>query len=140
MSDVYPRCRGCGYDLTGLGLGEVEAVCPECGEVFDPRSPFVTRRWPPAGIVFVRLCWPGWIAVIIAGVLPRLGRFDGVESVALMLIAAGFLWPVLSAFKMAKRYAHPAEFRLVMAGLAVAGILGVLLVVALVMPVAIAFF
>lgn len=117
-------------------MGEVEAVCPECGEVFDPRSPFVTERWPLAGIVFVRLCWPGWGAVIIAGVLPRLGWFDGVEYAAFMFIAAGFLWPVLSAFKMAKQYAHPAEFHLVMAGLAVAGILGVLLAVVLVMPIA----
>jgi hypothetical protein len=26
-----PRCPGCGYDLSGLGLSERTGDCPECG-------------------------------------------------------------------------------------------------------------
>jgi len=31
--EQYPRCQGCGYNLTGL----TEARCPECGIPFDPK-------------------------------------------------------------------------------------------------------
>lgn len=132
MNNVYPRCRGCGYDLTGVGVGQKEAVCPECGEVFDPRSPFMRERWPPAGVVLVRLCWPGWVLTVLVAVVPHLGWFDSVEA----LIAAAFLWPGFSAYILARRYAHPAEFRLVMAGLFAAGFLGVLLATVVIIPIA----
>ncbi len=53
-------CRKCGYDLSA----GPQAVCPECGEGFDPHDPDTfSRRSRPAP-----LPWRNYLALLLAAV------------------------------------------------------------------------
>jgi hypothetical protein len=62
LRDEPPRCRGCGYNLSGLA----RPICPECGQPFNPDQPQTYDRRPPF------LFWRYWLPALVLSLLTGL--------------------------------------------------------------------
>jgi hypothetical protein len=58
------RCKGCGYDLRGLG----DHRCPECGQAFNPDDPKTFASETIYGLSWLTAAFGGW-ALALAGVV-----------------------------------------------------------------------
>ncbi len=123
------NCAQCGYDLTGIGVGQSLAQCPECGATFDPERPLPTRAWPPAWRMGLVLCG-GLLFIIACDALGWLATSAGWKEFASVLSEfLSFAWapawlgtPILGAHFLSARHAHPSERWMTLLGLSVAGI------------------
>lgn len=84
---VVPRCRRCGYDLTGL---RVEEACPECGASIWPSADELISWARREGKALSDCGWAAAAAVLLWFVFPPLG---------LLTNAAAMYW-AFTAFRM----------------------------------------
>lgn len=137
------RCAACGYNLSGVGTGQVISECPSCGTTFDPGDGARPRRWPATWKVVLSLC--GGMMVLgalylLAWIVQRQATGGGAggkggsggssfskELVVILdqcVLAVWFVVPVCVAMYLAHRYAYRGERWTVGLGLAVGGIVG----------------
>jgi len=120
------HCVRCGYDLTGVG-GEAWGTCPECGHAFDPSRPS-PKPWPhPARLALV-LAAPTTACILlavgasfIAPAILACNTYGIAETLGLLLGVAGFLVPLVVAWRLASVHAVRYERLLVWLVLAVIG-------------------
>lgn len=127
-------CSNCGYSLTGIGLGQIMAECPECGTPFDPGQSARPGRWPATWKLALWLCGPMLLLgslYLLAWFVGRGGQAGGVafskELVAILnqcVLALWFLVPMATAVFLSHRYAYSGERWMVGLGLTFAGIVG----------------
>jgi hypothetical protein len=120
QSQVKPACPECGYELAGIGIGAMQACCPECGRGFRPGYPEdLLAKWPPTLVVLAKLCLPAIgiyvlgaiiLAVALLVVAPLSGSLAGVLVVGTVLGAnvAALVAPVLVARRLVRRHGEQA--------------------------------
>lgn len=126
------RCWQCGYDLTGVGLGESISTCPECGASFDPDRPSPVMAWPPVWKSGLYLCGGMLLAITLELAALLLGRWGYGEARSMLSVfGAGFKWyfalgvaPLIVSFWLAEKHAHASERWMAGMGLFVAGLAG----------------
>lgn len=133
MSDTL-LCSNCGYTLTGIGLGQIMAECPECGTPFDPGQASRPSRWPPTWKLGLWLCGPMLLLgalYLLAWIVSRGGQPGRVafsnELVAILnqcVLALWFIAPLITAVFLARRYAYSGERWMIGLGLFLAGLVG----------------
>jgi hypothetical protein len=123
------ECDGCGYPLTDLVRGRVEAVrCPECGITHGYPPPRALRGWPNPLRIAAAMCGPCAVFVAVFVVAA------GISVLRLYLVVMwgvlAFAWvlcvfapPVLHATDVARRsvlrsHRSTAAFLLAGAGIA----------------------
>src|SRR5688572_28197660 len=114
MEERAVKCAQCGYDLTGVAVGESLGQCPECGATFDPERPLPIRPWPPPWKMAFPLC--GGLLILVgvdaAGLVANKAGWGEAASILSTLIsmawAPAFLGgPILGAWWLSRRHAHP---------------------------------
>ncbi len=129
------RCSSCGYNLAGVGTGQVISECPNCGSPFDPGDGARPRRWPATWTIALALSG----GMILLGLLYSLAWFvqrgssptgpsDFAKELVFILnqcvLPVWFLSPLIGSTVLAQRYAYRGERWMIGLGLSIAGIVG----------------
>ncbi len=90
-----PVCSKCWYDLRALiDESAPTGTCPECGETFDPRHPFVLMPGRSFAALLWRMVWPAWLALIPSVTWMAAPIFAPCIAAVAALAVASVPWPL----------------------------------------------